>query len=256
MSSKFAKLLLRLMVLSWIVLVPLQAQDQWHWPDKAKNLKVLPKNTSAERLRDVMHGFTEGLGVRCSYCHKGEPGQPFTEWDFASDDIPKKDAARLMMRMVGDIHNDLAKMDHDDDHSDEHDHGAQVTCYTCHHGRHHPMTLAQELAAKYHRGGLALTLVHYQDLKIDYHGRGVFDFGENSLNLFGYDLLQDGETADAIKIFQTNADLFPESANVWDSLAEAYLKSGDKKLAKQYYEKAVALDPRNRHAREMLKQLQ
>ena len=244
----------------------LVAQDQWHWPEKSKNLKVLPKNTSADQLQDVMHGFTRGLGVRCSYCHKGDPEQPFTKWDFASDEIPKKDAARVMMRMVGDIHKDLEKLDHDDDHDHAHEHDRDhgdmneknesgVTCYTCHHGRPHPRTLEAELAIKYERGGVDQALTTYQSLKKAYYGRGVFDFGEESLNNFGYKILQAGKTDDAIKILQANADLFPESGNVWDSLAEAYMKSGDKKSARQYYEKSLALDPRNQHAQEMLKQL-
>jgi predicted Zn-dependent protease len=45
------------------------------------------------------------------------------------------------------------------------------------------------------------------------------------LNTFGYELLEGKDAAGAIQIFKLNAESFPESANVWDSLAEAYMKS-------------------------------
>jgi cytochrome c-type biogenesis protein CcmH/NrfG len=63
------------------------------------------------------------------------------------------------------------------------------------------------------------------------------------------------DTAGAIRAFSMNAQEFPRSANVWDSLAEAYLKSGDRKTAKHYYEKSLKLDPENKNAREMLAKL-
>ena len=52
-----------------------------------------------------------------------------------------------------------------------------------------------------------------------------------------------------------NAEAFPDSPNVWDSLAEAYMKSGDAKNAQLNYEKALTLDPNNENAKEMLKKL-
>ncbi|MGA7306979.1 MAG: hypothetical protein WBW88_19070 [Rhodothermales bacterium] len=65
----------------------------WHWPDKAKNLNVLPDTTSAEMLSRVMHGFTSGLGVRCVHCHVGEEGKSLANYDFAADDKREKPAA-------------------------------------------------------------------------------------------------------------------------------------------------------------------
>ena len=56
-----------------------------------KNLKVLP----VEGLQPTMAAFRAGLGVMCTYCH--------VQGDFASDDNPKKDMARMMISMVKDI---------------------------------------------------------------------------------------------------------------------------------------------------------
>jgi len=77
-----------------------RGQDTWTWPEKPKNLQVLPKDWTGTRLRPVMTGFTRALGVRCSYCHKGEEGKPLSTYDFASDENPNKNRAREMMRMM------------------------------------------------------------------------------------------------------------------------------------------------------------
>ena len=69
-----------------------------------------------------------------------------------------------------------------------------------------------------------------------------FDF-EGEFNTAGYDLLQGKRFEDAIYVFTMNTQLFPESANAWDSLAEAYWKAGSIDKAKEYYKKAISLDP-------------
>jgi cytochrome c-type biogenesis protein CcmH/NrfG len=62
--------------------------------------------------------------------------------------------------------------------------------------------------------------------------------------------------ADAIRLFELNAALYPNSGNEYDSLAEAQLASGDKANALITYQKALALDPTNRNAAEMVQRLQ
>ena len=52
-----------------------------------------------------------------------------------------------------------------------------------------------------------------------------------------------------------NAEQFPNSGNTWDSLAEAYMKSGDTKKAEEYYGKVLVLEPANANAKEMLKKI-
>jgi CubicO group peptidase (beta-lactamase class C family) len=62
---------------------------------------------------------------------------------------------------------------------------------------------------------------------------------EASLNREGYEMLQAGEHRTAIAILSLNAELYPRSANCWDSLAEAYLTSGDEEKAIAHYTKAL-----------------
>ena len=61
--------------------------------------------------------------------------------------------------------------------------------------------------------------------------------------------------ADAIAIFHANVDLFPDEANPYDSLAEAYLKSGDKAKALEYYQKVLEIDPNFPSAVQMVAKL-
>ncbi len=61
---------------------------------------------------------------------------------------------------------------------------------------------------------------------------------EGDLNLLGYQLLGAGKTDEAIEVFRKNVKDYPASWNTYDSLAEAYLAKGDKKLALANYQKA------------------
>jgi dienelactone hydrolase len=66
-------------------------------------------------------------------------------------------------------------------------------------------------------------------------------FRENTINAMGYELLQGGKTKEAIELFKLNVAAFPESANVYDSLSEAYEADNNKELAIQNAEKALKL---------------
>ena len=248
-TTVFAKIS-GMLAIAALLAFPASAQEHWSWPEKSKNLKVLPEDLPGDKLRPIMVGFVRSLGVRCSYCHKGEEGKPLSTYDFASDENPNKDRAREMYRMLGDINAHLKKIQPSGDQR------VNMWCATCHHGRPRPMTLEEELEEQYRTKGFKAALDDYADLKKRFYGRNAYDFGEDSLNNFGYYLLEKKENAGAIQVLKLNAETFPESSNVWDSLAEAYMKSGDTKKAQEYYEKALTLDPQNQDAKEMLKKLQ
>ncbi|NIF06346.1 tetratricopeptide repeat protein [Chryseobacterium sp. Tr-659] len=77
---------------------------------------------------------------------------------------------------------------------------------------------------------------------------------EAYMNTIGYVALYDRKIPDAaISIFEINAQNYPSSLNVWDSLAEAYMKKGFKEKAKECYRKILALDPANVRAKDQLK---
>ena len=96
-------------------------------PEKATNLKVLPKNIAHDDLIKVMKGFNAALGVKCNFCHEPRKDDP-KKLDFASDANEHKGTARDMIRMAQRINKKFFK-------------GSEtmsVTCYTCHNGNKEP----------------------------------------------------------------------------------------------------------------------
>lgn len=79
--------------------------------------------------------------------------------------------------------------------------------------------------------------------------------GESAINGFGYQLLRRQQVNEAIEVLKLNVEAYPKSSNVYDSLGEAYLRSGNKEKAIENYRKALELDPTSDNARLMLKRL-
>ncbi|WP_164011951.1 serine hydrolase [Pyxidicoccus trucidator] len=75
------------------------------------------------------------------------------------------------------------------------------------------------------------------------------------LNNLGYRLLREGQKTDAVKVFQANVELYPEDANVHDSLGEGYMEAGQKAEAISSYKKSLQLDSKNTNAVKMLEKL-
>jgi len=80
-------------------------------------------------------------------------------------------------------------------------------------------------------------------------------FTETRMNGLGYQALQSGKAEEAIELFKLNVLAYPESANTYDSLGEAYMVHGDIELAIENYRKSLELDPNNKNAEETLKRL-
>lgn len=79
---------------------------------------------------------------------------------------------------------------------------------------------------------------------------------ENVLNWLGYHFLYWwGREEEALEVFKLNVSLFPESANAYDSLGEAYLARGETDSAVRCYKKSLELNPENSNAIQRLNQL-
>jgi len=89
------------------------------------NLQVLPKDMSRPDVVTIMRGFNAALGVQCNYCHvmEGRGGRN----DMAADEKPQKNTARLMLRMVNTVNQQLAAAISKPDLE-------KVDCGTCHRG--------------------------------------------------------------------------------------------------------------------------
>ena len=70
-------------------------------------------------------------------------------------------------------------------------------------------------------------------------GSNTVLFPESEANLYGYELLQQGKTEDAIIVFKMNVDAYPQSANTYDSLSDACLAAGKRDEALRLAEKTL-----------------
>src|SRR3954470_24640430 len=97
-------------------------------PPEPTNLKVLPAGTTTAQLLPAMRAFAAALGTNCGYCHVWTgPGLPTN--NYASDEKPAKEVARVMMRMATTVNETLAaniKKPAAD--------LTRVQCMTCHRG--------------------------------------------------------------------------------------------------------------------------
>jgi hypothetical protein len=96
---------------------------------KERNLKVLPKDISQGALDTVMNQYCKALNVGCDFCH-AESKTNKEDIDFASDDKPEKEIARIMMKMTAAINKDFF------DYTLTYQAGETmaVSCMTCHDG--------------------------------------------------------------------------------------------------------------------------
>ena len=68
--------------------------------------------------------------------------------------------------------------------------------------------------------------------------------GSNAeLNNYGYRLLFGGKAKEAIAVFEANTKKHPQDPNVWDSLGEGYVRSGEKEKAVKALQKSLSLNP-------------
>ena len=99
---------------------------------KPTNLKVLPKDISGDDIDKLMHRYEQDLGVSCAYCHEENPQTKHI--DFASDENPMKETARLMVKMTEDINTKyLAQLG-------DRRYAEPLTCGNCHRGQLEPPT--------------------------------------------------------------------------------------------------------------------
>jgi hypothetical protein len=94
------------------------------------NLKVLPKDTSAQDVYKIMAGMQRDLGVQCGFCHEQDPDTK--QIDYVSDENPRKETARFMMRMTNDINTKYLGQLGDRQYAQP------ITCGNCHLGQMHP----------------------------------------------------------------------------------------------------------------------
>ncbi|SHE85053.1 tetratricopeptide repeat protein [Chryseobacterium sp. OV279] len=82
--------------------------------------------------------------------------------------------------------------------------------------------------------------------------QSVYNVSESQINSFGYQLIREKKTDDALKIFKLNTQLYPKAWNTYDSYGETLLQVGQKKEALENYKKSLELNPENENAKKIL----
>ncbi len=99
-----------------------------------RNLKVLPKDISDEKLDSIMQTYNKALGVKCEFCHVKSKVYPGTDIDYRSDAEPMKENARDMMRMTIEINTNHFYFNK----NIKPEYLNTITCKTCHRGEAFP----------------------------------------------------------------------------------------------------------------------
>lgn len=103
------------------------------------------------------------------------------------------------------------------------------------------------------QNGLGEFAAKYRAFKRD--PRHKFVDTEGQMNRAAYFLLQQKRAADALELFKLNAESYPNSANVFDSLGDGYQAVGNQAEAIKSYERALAIDPTFASSRAQLNKL-
>jgi hypothetical protein len=112
------------------------------------------------------------------------------------------------------------------------------------------IALEDALLPVFIENGLDAMIAKYKEIKAN--EPDVYNFKEGQLNSLGYTFLQGNNIDAAIEVLKLNCETYPTSANVYDSLGEAYMIKGDKANAILNYEKSLELNPDNENARNMI----
>lgn len=111
-------------------------------PPPPTNLKVLPKDTSGQQVRDIMRKWESDLGAECEDCHTPDPvkkqpnGRPMM--NNADDSKPNKEIARIMYTMTESLKAEQLKKAAALNVAADAPKPAEFSCGTCHRGKLNP----------------------------------------------------------------------------------------------------------------------
>jgi DNA-binding beta-propeller fold protein YncE len=114
-------------------------------------------------------------------------------------------------------------------------------------------SITSTMAAALQSGGILAMIDEYRRFKPDPSTASLYT--ELEVNGFGYRSLASEQLDAAVAAFKLNAESYPASFNVYDSLAEAYLRQGDRDQATDKSRKSVELNGANPNTVEKLREL-
>jgi len=101
--------------------------------------------------------------------------------------------------------------------------------------------------------GIKSATEKFEKLLAAKNNKYFFDAGQ--FNSLGYKMIGTRTVQEAIAVFKMFVKAYPESADAYDSLGEAYSINGETELAIKSYEKSLELNPENENVERKLDQL-
>lgn len=115
-------------------------------------------------------------------------------------------------------------------------------------------SISDVLTAALQSGGVEEMETAYRQYKSDPATASLFT--EREVNGYGYAIMNRGQLDVAVRLFELNAESYPNSFNVWDSLAESYMNKGLTREAIENYQKSLAINPANQNAVDMIAKIE
>jgi hypothetical protein len=115
-------------------------------------------------------------------------------------------------------------------------------------------SIAEILTKALSEGGIDLMIRRYKEFKN--HPQTASIDTERDVNALGYLLIGRDQINEGIEVLKLNIESYPDSANAYDSLGDAYLKRGAKELAIKNYKRSLELNPKNDYTRQKLNSLE
>jgi tetratricopeptide (TPR) repeat protein len=169
--------------------------------------------------------------------------------DFATDELEPKRVARAMMKMSGEINDNLLP-------TIGRDSLLRVRCVTCHRGIARPEQLDDILAAALEEDGVDAAVERYQELRDEHYGSGSYNFSAGTLNGLAETLAREKQDVDgAIQALELNVEFNPEAAYSFMMLGQLQMMKGDNEAALAAIQSAIALEPENERAKQMLERV-
>ena len=222
-------------------------------PEEFTNLQVLPEDIARPELVATMRAFSLGLGVRCSHCHVGEEGQPFSEYDFAADDKPEKRKARFMLEMVGYLNGE--RLPGLTEVAARVDPPLRVECVTCHRGLAVPRQIGDVITQTIAAEGVEAGIEEYRALRDEYYGSAAYDFSEQPLIDLGGALADGGNPDASLAVFALALEYYPESIQALVGTARVHMGREETQEARAALLRAQELAPDNPFITRLLRQL-
>ncbi|MDH5384447.1 MAG: MBL fold metallo-hydrolase [Candidatus Aminicenantes bacterium] len=112
---------------------------------------------------------------------------------------------------------------------------------------------ATEILARINReSGMEVAIKEFKNM---INEKEKFFFNEGIVNSYASMLVEEGDIKNALELYRLNAVIFPESAEIYSGMGDAFQIAGNMDAAVKAYKKALELDPEDKRTAEKLKKI-